>query len=342
MPILGQGILPPAGGLGTIGFELTQVVRRAFVNKVFVQIYQSTPLMLAFLANNQMATGGVSPITVPVQGNQMTNGQWIGYDGSFNLPGTIPGIQNAEFDLKGYITPIPFLGMEGLVQVDYAVVPLIEARMNDATEQTIRSFTQALYANVSNTSQMIGLIGAIDDGTNAATYGGIARNSLNTQGISWWKSFYVASAAAAPTRDLILTYIASVTKKTGESPNIGVCGFGTWTKLAQDFTAAESYKYTPNSSYTDGTISAHFRAIEVAGVPVYPDPYCPEGTLYLLNTDYISLYIHERAAFELLPFESTFANGQIGFVGGLINVMELVNVKPQAHGAINGLTFIAM
>ena len=99
MPIIGQGILPPAGAIAN---ELTAVVRRAFINKCFVQIYQSTPLMLAFLANNQMASGGVSPITVPVQGTQMTNGQWIGYDGSFNLPGTIPGIQNAEFDLKGY------------------------------------------------------------------------------------------------------------------------------------------------------------------------------------------------------------------------------------------------
>ena len=339
MPILGQGILPPAG---TIATELTSVVRRAFVNKVFVQIYQSTPLMLAFLANNQMASGGISPITVPVQGSQMTSGQWIGYDGSFNLPGTIPGIQNAEFDLKGYITPIPFLGMEGLVQVDYSVVPLIEARMNDAAEQTIQSFTTALYNNISNQQQMIGLPGAIDDGSNAATYGGIARSTTNAQGVSWWKSYNVANAGAGLSRDLVLTYISAITKKTGESPNIGVCGFGTWVTLAKDFTSAEQYKYTPQSSYQDTTISAHFRAIDVAGVPVYPDPYCPEGTLYLLNTNYINLYIHERAAFQLLPFESTFANGQLGYVGGLLNVMELVNVKPQAHGVIKGLSFTSL
>jgi hypothetical protein len=339
VPILGTGILPPSGAIAT---ELTSVVRRAFVPKVFVQIYQSSPLMLAFLANNNMATGGVSPITVPVQGTQMTTGQWIGYDGSFNLPGTIPGIQNAEFNLKGYITPIPFLGMEGLVQVDYSVVPLIEARMNDAAEQTIKSFTTALYGNISNTSQIIGLPGAIDDGTNASSYGGIARSTTNAQGTAWWKSYYVSNAGTGLSRDLVLTYVAAVTKKTGESPNIGVCGFGTWTTLAKDFTSNERYNYTPSNTYSDGKISAHFRAIEVAGVPVYPDPYCPEGTLYLLNTNYINLYIHERAAFQVLPFESTFANGQLGYVGGLLNVMELVNVKPQAHGAINGLSYTSL
>jgi len=31
------------------------------------------------------------------------------------------------------ISPVPFLGMEGAVQQDAAVIPLIEARMNDAT-----------------------------------------------------------------------------------------------------------------------------------------------------------------------------------------------------------------
>jgi hypothetical protein len=232
--------------------------------------------------------------------------------------------------------------MEGLVQVDYSVVPLIEARMNDAAEQTIQSFTTALYNNISNTQQMIGLPGAIDDGSNAATYGGIARSTTNAQNVAWWKSYYVANAGAGLSRDLVLTYISAITKKTGESPNIGICGFGTWVTLAKDFTSAEQYKYTPQSSYQDTTISAHFRAIDVAGVPVYPDPYCPEGTLYLLNTNYINLYIHERAAFQLLPFESTFANGQLGYVGGLLNVLELVNVKPQAHGVIKGLTYTSL
>ena len=150
------------------------------------------------------------------------------------------------------------------------------------------------------------------------------------------------SPTVAPTRDLCLQYIAQVTKKTGESPNIGILGFGTWTKLAQDFTANERYNYTPQNSYSDGKISAHFRAIEVAGVNFYPDPYCPEGTMYLMNTNYITIYIHERAAFKLLPFESTFANGQLGYVGGLLNVLELVNVKPQAHGVFSGLQFISM
>jgi len=142
--------------------------------------------MAALLQTAQMASGGLSPITAPLQGNPMVIGQWVGYDGAFDQPGVIPGIQNAEFNLKAFVTAIPFLGFEGLVQVDYDVVPLIEARMNDATNVSIDTFSNALYLNISNTQQMVGLQGAVDDGTFLATYGGISR-SLNP----WWKSVYV-------------------------------------------------------------------------------------------------------------------------------------------------------
>ena len=112
--------------------------------------------------------------------------QNIGYDGSFNQPGVTPGLQNAEFNLKGYLTAIPFLGMEGLVQLDYSVVPLIEARMNDATNVTLDRFSTDMYNNIANTQSMIGLPAAVDDGTFAATYGGLSRPN-NT----FWKSIYV-------------------------------------------------------------------------------------------------------------------------------------------------------
>src|SRR5215469_14926568 len=187
MPQFGQGIIPAQGAIAA---ELAATVRRAFLPKVFVQLWKSTPTMAALLAHAQVATGGLSPITVPLQGNPMVTIQNVGYDGSFNQPGVTPGLQNAEFNLKGYLTAIPFLGFEGLVQLDYSVVPLIEARMNDATNVTLDRFATDLYTNISNNQSMIGLQGAIDDGTFLATYGGVNRPA-NT----FWKSTYVHNGA---------------------------------------------------------------------------------------------------------------------------------------------------
>ena len=128
---IGGGILPASG---TSQFnELTYVTRRAFIPKLVVQLYNSTPLLAALLANSQTASGGVSSVTVPVQGSQFVNAQWSDYSGSFAQPAVQQGAYNAEWNLKLMIAPVPFLGMEGAVQQDYAVIPLIEARMNDAT-----------------------------------------------------------------------------------------------------------------------------------------------------------------------------------------------------------------
>jgi hypothetical protein len=139
----------------------------------------------------------------------------------------------------------------------------------------------------------------------------------------------------------MLQYIAQVTKQTGEMPSLGIMGFGTWTLLAQDFTSNERYNVTPGSAFgADKKIEALFRALDVGGVPFYADPYCPEGTLYLINTNYLALHLHERAAFSFTGFESTIPNNQLGYVGAILSLLELVDVKCKAHGKFDGLSFL--
>jgi hypothetical protein len=268
----------------------------------------------------------------------MVSGQWVDYSGSFNQPGVQPGIQNAEFNLKAYCTPIPFLGFEGLVQLDYSIVPLIDARMNDATNVTIDTFATTLYNNVANTQQLIGLPAAVDDGTFSAGYGGITRSTNQ-----FWKSVYVHNAGATvPTRNLMLQYIAQVSKTTGEMPSIAIMGFGTWTLLAQDFTPQERYQINPAERLNSSQFVGHssFQALDIAGIPFYADPYCPEGTLYIINTNYLSLFLHERAAFQFTGFESTLPNNQFGYISAVLSLLELVNVKCKAHAKIDGLQFL--
>jgi hypothetical protein len=336
MPI-GGGILP-ASGTNQYN-ELTYVTRRAFIPKLVVQIYNSTPLMAALIANSQTASGGVSSVTVPVQGSQFVNAQWSDYSGSFAQPSVQQGAYNAEFNLKLLVSPVPFLGMEGAVQQDYAIIPLIEARMNDATNVMMDSMATALYTNTTNNQQFIGLPAAVDDGTGTATYGNISRSS-NT----WWKSKQYAAGSVNPTRQNVLQYISGTVKNGAEVPTFGVCGFGTWTLLAQDYVGQEQYMITPGSGF-DGDANgpqAAFRALMVAGVPIYPDPYCPEGTLYLLNTNYLSMYIHEQASFAFTGFESTLPNFQIGYVGAVLMIAELVNTKPKAMTKVTGYNSLSL
>ena len=142
----------------------------------------------------------------------------------------------------------------------------------------------------------------------------------------------------------MLQYISGTVKYGAEVPTFGVCGFGTWTLLAQDYVGQEQYVITPGSGF-DGDANgpqAAFRALMVAGVPIYPDPYCPEGTLYLLNTNYLSLYIHEQGQFVFTGFESTLPNWQIGYVGAVINIAELVSTKPKSMTKVTGFNSLSL
>jgi hypothetical protein len=331
---IGGGILPATGSAQFN--ELTYVTRRAFIPKLVVQLYNSTPLMAALIANSQSASGGVSSVTVPVQGAQFVNAQWSDYSGSFAQPSVQQGAYNAEFDLKLMISPVPFLGMEGAVQQDAAIIPLIEARMNDATNVMMDAMATALYNNTTNTQQFIGLPAAV---ANSGTYGNIDRGTY-----TWWKSSQYAAGSVNPTRQNILQYISGTVKNGAEMPSFGVCGFGTWTLLAQDFVGQEQYVITPGAGFdgeTNGPQAA-FRALMVAGVPIYPDPYCPEGTVYFLNTNYLSLYIHEQGSFVFTGFESTLPNWQIGYVGAVLMIAELVNVKPKSMTKVTGYNFLSL
>jgi len=309
MSLLGTGIIPT----GAVGAELTNVTRRAFIPKMVVQLYNSTPLFAALLSNSQTAYGGVSSITAPVQGQQFVTAQWSGYDGSFNQPSVQQGAFNAEFNLKLMVTPIPFLGMEGAVQLDHTVIPLIEARMNDATNTMMDTMATALYSN-----------------TNV-----------------WWKSKVYAAGSINPTRANVLQYISGTVKNGAELPTFGVCGFGTWTLLAQDFVAQESYQITPGASFDSGASKedgprAAFQALMVGGIPIYADPYCPEGSLYLINSNYLNLYVHEQASFAFTGFHSTVPNFQLGYVGAVCTIAELVSVKPKSMSRVSGYNSLTL
>src|SRR5262245_16443921 len=320
--LLGSGIVPS----GPVGAELNAVTRRAFVHKCIVQIYAATPVLAAGLANAQPASGGVSSITVPVQGSPMTTAQATDYQGAFNQPTGLVGISEADYNLKCVIVPIQFLGMEGILQQNAAVVPILEVRMNDAGNQIAAYMSTQLWQNGVQNSINIDGWPLIASTTNV--YGNIDRSIAAN---SFWNANTRPKGATAPTRASVLGDIVSAAKNAGgEMPNIGVTSPATWVTLASDFVTNENYRVTPGTGFDQDTMGVHgaFQAVSVAGVPIYIDPLCPDGQILYYNTRYDSFYIHEAAAFAFTGFASTLPTLTLGYVGALVAVLEHVNVKP--------------
>ena len=151
---------------------------------------------------------------------------------------------------------------------------------------------------------------------------------------------FYAAGNVNPTRQNVSQYINGAAKACGEAPTYGLMGWGTWSLLQQDFIGQEQYNITPGSSFDgdNGGPTSSFRALMVSGVPIFPDFYCPEGSLYLPNSRYMNLYLDEEASFSFTGFESTLVNGQIGYLGLLLTLGELVTTKPSSMVRVSGFT----
>jgi hypothetical protein len=334
MPQFGQGMVPS----GAIANELTAITRRAFMPFLTVQIYSSTPTLSLLLRNAQRAKGGMSQITAPVQGQPFVTSSWTDYSGTFSQPAVQTGVQNAEFNLTLNVCPIPFLGIEGLVQSSEAVVPLLKARMADAKTVMVQQMSSALFSNNQNSPLVMnGLPQAYDDGTNVATYGGINRTVAAN---AFWKGQLVTSAGAVLTRNKFIVYLLQATKNAGgESPDFGIMSFSDWTALMQDFSTAEQFVTAPGSRYSKDTpVNAGFRALMLGDTPIFPDPFCPKGTAYFGNSKYLAMYLSEDAPFAFSGFYSTIPNLQIGNVGVVLTALQTVCTKPVSGIQITGIT----
>jgi hypothetical protein len=61
--------------------------------------------------------------------------------------------------------------------------------------------------------------------------------------------------------------------------------------------------------------------------------------VYLINSNYFNLYMHSMAAFAFMGFESLLSNYQIGYIGIVLTLAELVLTKPRSCGLVTGYTF---
>jgi hypothetical protein len=341
MPQLNVGIVPG----GAIGNQLVTATRRAFIPRLVVQIYKATPLLSLLMRNAQRARGGVSQVTVPVQNSSFVSFSWSDYSGVFPQPPDVAAIQNAEFNLKLGVVPIPFMGMEALVQSSEVVIPLLKARMADAKTVAVQAISSAAFTNTSALpNQVDSLFNAYDDGTGVATYGGISRTG--TSG-AFWRAQLITGAAGVLTRSAFIRFIVQTTTGVqggsigggGEAPDFCVMSPSDWTALMQDFMTVEQFRTEPGSVYgADTIVNAGFRGLMLANTPIFLDPWCPKGTSYLFNSRYLAFFMSEDAPFAFSGFYSAIPNLQIANIGVVIVAFNIVCTKPISGMRVTGIT----
>ena len=335
MPLPGLGVAPAAGSLYN---ELASATRRAFVPRLFVQIYFGSPSLFYMMGNAQRAAGGLNQITIPAQGQSMVQGQFTGYGGGFNSPVITPGIQNVQFNLAYWVVPIPLPFGETIIQATDREISILKARMNDVYAVTRQNMARLQFTNNSSSPLLPdSFLNAFDGGTNFPTYGGINRNNA---GNSAFKGQYInlnsgtfSLGTVGFTRKSMATLLSYVTDQAGgESPTFVVMNPGDYATLNNDFIGIEQiHQIPPAQGLTmDTAVRSSFPNLYVSGVPIFADHFCPQGTVVGSNVKYTSMYLSEDAAFDFSGFYSLVPLGQIGQQGVVVVGYDLVTAKPSS------------
>lgn len=342
MALLNFGIMPAAGAGGT---QLAAVTRRAVMPAVVVQFGQASVLTSAMLSGAEPISGGVSPVTIPIQGNAMVNGGYVDYSGSFAAPQNIDGLSNYEYNLCAAVIGIPYYLFEGLIQQDADIVPIAWARMNDAGNflsnlMSLKNWA-ALSANsslepfsindiIATTNPTQGNVGNVDRAANT-----FAR--ANAQSIA-----VINTASAAISRVNAMAALQYAAKASGgQPPSCAIVSPGFWAALAGDAIGAERYIVDKEGTYGDAAEGATigFPAVNVGGIPWYADLYQTSDTVALFpNFDYLQSKIHQDAAFAVAGPESLLPQFQLGYVMALFILHATVCSKPSAQSRVTAWT----
>ncbi|HEV2225087.1 MAG TPA: hypothetical protein VGR84_18995 [Candidatus Acidoferrales bacterium] len=325
--------------------ELTSVTRRAFVPVLFVQIYYATPTLFYLLGGAEKAAGGVNQITIPIQGQSMVQGQFTGPAGGFNQPQIIPALQNAQFSLAYWVVPVPLYFGERILQATDTVISTLKARMNDVWNVTVQNFATLAFQGVGSTNPLFpnGFADGFDNGTNYQTYGGI--NRLAPGNTSWQGQYYTAATGAGLpgtagyTRATMSNAIIQFTFKAGgEPPSLVVMNPGDFATLNTDFIGTEQIFGRPGPEYNMATpVRSSFPNLNVAGVPIYADSFCPAGQIFAVNSKYTKMYIDEDAAFDFSGFYPLIPLGQIGQQGVMVTGYNVITAKCVANATVVGV-----
>ena len=330
MPLPGLGVAPAAGSLYN---ELAAATRRAFVPRLFVQIYYGSPTLFYMTGNAQRAAGGLNQITIPMQGNSMVQGQFTGYGGGFNSPVITPGVQNGQWNLAYWVVPVPLPFGETVIQATDREISLLKARMNDVYAVTRQNMARLMFTNNgANPLLPNSFQDAFDNGTNFPTYGGISRTAagnsafqgqyINLDSATW-------SLTAGFTRQSMATLLAYVTDNAGgEAPTFVVLNPSDYATLNNTLIATENVYVTPGNAYTmDTSVRSSFPNINISGVPIFADHFCPKGNCFGVNVKYTAMYLSEDAAFDFSGFYSLVPLGQIGQQGVVVVGYDIVSAK---------------
>jgi len=270
--------------------ELLSTTLANYRDQLTDNIFTARPLtnFLMDKGRIRMLDGGTKIVEPLVYGTNDTVGSYAGYD-TISLTAQT-GISAAEYDWKQYAASIAISGIEEAKNNgEAAIINLLEAKIMQAEESMREGFNQMFFADGTGNSgtDWRGLAAIVDS---AGTVGGINRA---TSGNEFWQSYEEGTAGALSLADMSTAY--NTVSVGNDHPDM----------VLTTQTLFEKYEslLQPQLRYTDAkTADAGFQNLLFKSAPVTYDVHCQSGTMYFLNSKYLTLVGHTGKWFAQTDF----------------------------------------
>ena len=148
-----------------------------------------------------------------------------------------------------------------------------------------------------------------------------------------WLIPYIKTSVGSITESVIQTAIDYLEENAGSKVNFIVCSSGVKRAFMNHLAT-----YKRNTDYMD--LAGGFKALSYNGIPIVSDRFCPDGTMYLLNTDEFTL--HQLCDWKWLEGEDgkilKQAAGTPTYSATLVKYADLICTKPCGQAMLTGIT----
>ena len=236
----------------------------------------------------RMVNGGTKIVEPLIYGQNSTVASYTGYD-PISLTAQ-DGISAAEYEWKQYAASIAISGIEEAKNNgEQEIINLLEAKIMQAEESMREGFNAMFFADGTGNSgkDWNGLGNLVESGN---TVGGI--NSA-TAGNEYWRSYEENSAGALTLAQMATAY--NSVSVGNDRPDL----------VLTTRTLFEKYEalLQPQLRYTDTkTADAGFQNLLFKAAPVVYDTAAPAGTMFFINSKYLTLVGHSGKWFSQTQF----------------------------------------
>lgn len=283
--------------------EINSISRRYIYPTLVDNVYRSNLMFFRLNARNKKMLQGGYQIEIPLVYTRFAAG---GFYQGFDMLDISPSdtVKNAAFDWKQAWVPVTVDGLT-LIRTDSpeAVVNFLSFQFEQAQTELAEILGSGVWSNVvSNNKSIDGLQGAIDNGSVAATYGGLSR-ATNT----FWQSN--VTTITPPLSLVAMMQMWGACTEGGRHPTIIVTTQNVYNLYWALNTGVNSTSGVPGQAFpvqpqgVDVQLGqAGFTNLVFNGVPMCVDSHVPPAQMYFINEDYLYLYVNPRADFNMKEF----------------------------------------